>query len=183
MNGYKNILDRYKHKSEIMRQAHSDLSSKYKFYHELIILISIIGSAFVTFFALADVAKILTAFGFNSDPTRTPAISSFLIALAGFLIFILSLLDFIKNWQDKYLKHELGIKLFTDLITNIKDVEKLMPDDQPNEELIESHIKEIREKYLLICEVLPVIPDDDFIESKKNYLKKRKLVNNLEQSQ
>jgi hypothetical protein len=87
-------------------------------------------------------------------------------------------LNFVLGWQDKYLKHESSVKLLTSYITNLKDIADLTTKVHYSDEEIDNLIKEINEKYLLICEILPLIPDQDFLKSKQKYIIKRKISEN-----
>lgn len=177
---YKNILNRYEKKAELLRQAHSDLYSKYKTYSDRVTIITIILSALITFFSLTDLAKIFEPFGMNVNNNKFTLFSSLFLASFGFIIFIFSLLNFIYGWQDKYLKHESGVKLITSFITNIKDVSDSMENGSIDIDKIENKIEEINERYILICEILPIIPDQEFLNSKQKYKIKRKISEELD---
>jgi hypothetical protein len=129
--------------------------------------------------SLTDLAKILNLFNLSIYVNIIIPFFSLFLALFGFIILILTLLSFVFGWQDKYLKHESGVKLLTNYITNVKDLSDLVEGDSSIESKIESEIKEINEKYLLICEILPLIPDQDFIDSKQKYIIKRKISEKL----
>lgn len=173
LENYKNILNRYENKAERLRQAHSDLCTKYKTLSDKVTIITIMLSALITFLSLTDLTKILNPFNLNAYVDRISPLFSLFLALFGFIIFISTLLNFIFGWQDKYLRHESGVKLLTNYITNIKDLRDLLDGKPSNEAEIGHIIEEINEKYLLICEILPLIPDQDFLNSKQKYMIKR----------
>lgn len=179
LEDFKAILDRYENKAEGLRQAHSDLYVKFKTRSDRVTITTIGLSALVAFLALTDLAKILGPFNLNAYITKINPFFSLLLALLGFIIFISTLLNFVLGWQDKYLKHESGVKLLTNYITNIKDIADLTAETSLSEEEIDSKTKEINEKYLLICEILPLIPDQDFLNSKQTYMIKRKISEKL----
>jgi hypothetical protein len=179
LEDFKGILNRYENKAEGLRQAHSDLYVKFKTRSDRVTIITIGLSALVTFLALTDLAKILGPFNLNAYIAKIDPFFSLLLALLGFIIFIATLLNFVLGWQDKYLKHESGVKLLTNYITNIKDISDLTAETPLSDEEIDSKIKEINEKYLMICEILPLIPDQDFLNSKQKYIIKRKISEKL----
>lgn len=150
----KKILNRYERKAEGLRQVHSDLCARYKRYNDSISLITIVISAQITFLALTDIGKILFPFGFTIDLAKANSIFSIVLALFGFIIFICSLLNFIFGLQDKYQRHESGVKLLTVLINNIKDTDDLLETSALNESQIASKIEEISGRYSAICEIL-----------------------------
>ena len=78
------------------------------------------------------------------------------------------------GWSDKVLKHSEGVKLFTDLITDIRDIVDSSEATADNENPNENQVAEIKKRYTLICSILPTIPDKAFLESKNRYLTKRR---------
>jgi len=177
---YGNILNRYENKAEKLREAHSDLYAKYKTLSDRVTVFTIILSALITFLSLTDLSKILNPLNLNDYTNKISPYFSLLLALFGFTIFVTTLSNYIFGWQDKYLKHESGVRLLTNYITNVKD----LADSLDKESLIEAEIgrkiEEINEKYLSICEILPLIPDQEFLDSKQRYLIKRKISEELE---
>jgi len=180
LENYKNILDRYESKAEKLRQAHGDLYIKYKTYNDIVTIITISLSALITFLSLTDLAKILAPFNLNTYIDKINPFFSLFLALFGFIIFIFSLFNFVFGWQDKYLKHESGVKLLTNYITDIKDLNSLLEDDLQLNVKIESNIKEVNERYLLVCDILPLISDQDFLNSKQKYIIKRRISEQLD---
>lgn len=176
----KKVLDGYLNRSEILRQANADLAYKYKKRSDLIAVTSVISSSLIAILALADVERILNIFNSTIDPSYVSYVLSFILAILALIIFLFSLSGFIFGWQDKYLKHESGVKLLTNIISEIRDVIKLINESSDEEEL-ERKVKEISDKYALINGALPLIPDQDFLNSKQKYRIKRKISEELDQ--
>jgi hypothetical protein len=177
---FKKVLDGYLNRSEILRQANSDLSSKYKKRSNLIAVISVASSSLISILALADIERILKIFNSDIDPLYASYVLSFILAVLGLIIFLVSLSGFIFGWQDKHLRHESGVKLLTNIISEIRDVRKLTNESSDEIELA-SKVKEISDKYALINESLPTIPDQDFLNSKQKYRIKRMISENLDE--
>lgn len=179
----KERLRGFKKKSEILRQAHSDLASKYSRYIIESDIFNIFASGIIAFLALSDSRKILEPLqlilnhlGAKVDFEYTLAETLFAPALGilGLAIFLLSLISLICGWSDRALKHGEGVKLFTDLITDIRDIVDRSDATADNENPNENQVAEIKKSYILICSMLPTIPDRDFLKSKEKYLIKRK---------
>lgn len=181
----KERLNGFKKKSEVQRQAHADLASKYNKYIIISSIFNIFASGIIVFLALSDTRKILDPlqlilnhFGTKIDFDYVLAEKLFAPALGflGLAVFLLSLISLICGWSDKVLRHSEGVKLFTDIITDIRDI----IDGSDMHVTDESQIQEIKKRYLLICSMLPAIPGKQLIKSKDTYFAKRKKSEEIE---
>ena len=183
-NGSQSIIERlkgFKRKSEIQRQAHADIASRYSRYIIGSNIFNIFASAIIVFLALSDPKKIIgplqlalnyMGFNFNFDYTFVENLFILALGFSGLAIFLLSLLCLICGWSEKARRHNEALRLFTDLITDIRDF--IDRDMSTTEEIRgEYQIEEIKKRYLLICSTLPPIPDKDFTKSKERYHAKR----------
>jgi len=175
---YSKVLKDYEYLAQLLRQIHSDLFSKYKLRSDLLLAGNVLFSTFITILAVADVSgftDFLKFFNPNINAFIVKYIFSIFLIISGFVILFISLGDLILNWRDKYSKHESGVKFLTGLIATIDEIDKLMKNNSLTEDQFIIRVEEIKEKYLLICEMLPLIPDQEFLKSKQKYLIKRKI--------
>jgi hypothetical protein len=175
---YKKLLKDYEYLAQLLRQIHSDLFSKYKLRSDLLLAGNVLFSAFITVLAVADISgftDFLKIFNPNTNISLVNYIFSIFLIISGFVVLFISLGDLILNWRDRYLKHESGVKFLTDLIATIDEIDKLMKNDSLTDDQFISKVEEVKEKYLLICEMLPLTLDQDFLTSKQKYLIKRKI--------
>ena len=174
-------LKGFKRKSEVQRQAHADLASRYSKYIIGSNIFNIFASGIIAFLALSDSRKVIEPFqlllnlfgiGYNFNYNLAEKLFAPVLGFSGLAIFLLSLLGLICGWSDMATKHSEGVRLFTDLITDIRDTidrGSCMTDSHHDED----QIGEIKKRYLLICSVLPHIPNKFFSKSKKRYMMKR----------
>lgn len=182
-------LDGFKRKSEVQRQAHADLSSKYNKYIIGSSIFNIFASGIIVFLALSDPKKIIEPMQLlwnhmgvetNLDYALLEMLFAPVLGLLGLSVFLLSLLGLICGWSDKVLRHSEGVRLFTDLITDIRDIVDGSDSIEVEGFLNETQIREIKKRYILICSILPLIPDRDFLKSKEKYLAKREKSEEME---
>lgn len=179
---HKEQLHNYEHRAELMRQIYSDLYSKYKWRSHVLTVSIIFSSTIVAMAAVADATlfiKLLNFIGIpNSDYWVNNLLSAALI-ISGFGVLYLSLFDILTNWSDEYLKYESSVNLLTDLINSIKEIDDLIRYEAISLDKVEFRVGEIKERYLLICKISPLVDDQDFLNSKQKYLIKRKISKNL----
>ena len=84
-----------------------------------------------------------------------------------------------ESWRDEYLKYESCVKLLTDLINSINEINDLIKYKTLLPDRVELKVGEIKERYLLICKISPLIDDQNFLDSKQKYLIKRNISENL----
>lgn len=176
-------LNGFKRKSEVQRQAHADLASKYNRYTIGSNIFNVLASGVIVFLALSDSKKILEplqlisirlGIGVSFDYTLAETLFTPALGFLGLAVFMLSLINLICGWSDKFLRHSEGVRLFTDLITDIRDIIDGFDANRADGSLSEKQVGEIKKRYTLICSVLPAIPDRNFSRSKERYLIKRK---------
>lgn len=79
------------------------------------------------------------------------------------------------------MNHGSGVKLLTSFITATNEVETLIENDSLEDEQAKIKIEEMKKRYELIGEFLPLTPDQEFLNSKQKYLIKRKLSEELDE--
>ena len=173
------VLDSYRNRSEILRQAHSDLSIKYKMRRDIITIITIISSLLISVLAVLDLDRMLIILSSDIDTSYISNLLSFILAILGLIIFLVSLSGFVFGWHEQHLRHESGVKTLTNIINNIGDARKLIKESSDGTE-VERIIKEIGDKYAIINETLPIIPDQDFLNAKQRYKIKREMSKKLD---
>lgn len=182
LQAYKDQLDSYEYRAELMRQIYSDLYSKYKWRSHVLTISIIFSSTIVAIAAVADAnlfIKLLNFINIQNSAYWVNNLLSVALIISGFGVLFLSLLDILTNWRDEYLKYESGVKLLTDLINSIDEIYDLIKYKAILADQVELKVGEIKERYLLICKISPLIDDQNFLNSKQKYLIKRKISENL----
>ena len=179
---YKDQLDSYEHRAELMRQIYSDLYSKYKWRSHILTIGIIFSSTIVAIASIADAdlfIKLLNFINIKNSAYWVGNLLSAALIISGFGVLFLSLLDILTNWRDEYLKYESCVKLLTDLINSINEINDLIKYKTLLPDRVELKVGEIKERYLLICKISPLIDDQNFLDSKQKYLIKRNISENL----
>jgi len=179
---YKDQLDSYEHRAELMRQIYSDLYSKYKWRSHILTIGIIFSSTIVAIASIADadlLIKLLNFINIKNSAYWVGNLLSAALIISGFGVLFLSLLDILTNWRDEYLKYESCVKLLTDLINSINEINDLIKYKTLLPDRVELKVGEIKERYLLICKISPLIDDQNFLDSKQKYLIKRNISENL----
>ncbi|UTR12732.1 hypothetical protein MM300_10855 [Evansella sp. LMS18] len=169
MNDYKNELKKIKSKAEKSRQAHFDLAEKKSLLRDILHYITLILSSFVAILTFADYQRFLPII-----PNLTQ--DNFVLGV-GFLasfVFLLTVTEEFKRWGEEAQQHLYTGKQLTSLI---RDCDSLIK----NESLLEGAVTNIREKYILINELSPPIPDKEFLKAKQRYLNKRAISEYLDE--
>jgi len=179
---YEDQLDSYEHRAELMRQIYSDLYSKYKWQSHILTIGIIFSSTIVAIASIADAdlfIKLLNFINIKNSAYWVGNLLSAALIISGFGVLFLSLLDILTNWRDEYLKYESCVKLLTDLINSINEINDLIKYKTLLPAQVELKVGEIKERYLLICKISPLIDDQNFLDSKQKYLIKRNISENL----
>lgn len=173
------ILKGYKHKAQLLRQIHSDLYSKYQKRSNLLNAGSIILTTLITIISVGTISNFFNFLNYyakmNIDINFANSLFSGVLALFAFIALFISLADLILGWRNKYLTHESGVKLMTGFITSAREIEDMIEKKSLNDKQAEFKIEELKNRYELMGEMLPLTPDQDFLDSKRKYLIKRKI--------
>ena len=185
MQAYRTIIKRYKHKAQLLRQIHSDQYSIYQSRSNLLNAGCIILATLITVISVANISDFLyflyVYFETIIDINFGKNVFSGAIALLSFMVLFMSLADLILGWRNKYMNHGSGVKLLTSFITATNEVETLIENDSLEDEQAKIKIEEMKKRYELIGEFLPLTPDQEFLNSKQKYLIKRKLSEELDE--
>ena len=179
---YEDQLDSYEYRAELMRQIYSDLYSKYKWRSHILTIGIIFSSTIVAIASIADAdlfIKLLNFINIKNSAYWVGNLLSAALIISGFGVLFLSLLDILTNWRDEYLNYESCVKLLTDLINSINEINDLIKYKTLLPAQVELKVGEIKERYLLICKISPLIDDQNFLDSKQKYLIKRNISENL----
>lgn len=179
----KERLNGFKKKSEVQRQAHADLASKYSQYIIGSNIFIIFASGIIAFLAFSDPKKILeplqiivNLFGIkaNFDYALAEALFTPVLGFLGLAVFLLSLISLICGWSDKVLKHGEGVRLFTDLITDIRDIidssNATAADEEPNE----NQVSEIKKKIYADMQYIACYPRKSIFRIEEEVFNKKK---------
>jgi hypothetical protein len=181
---YRTIIKSHKHKAQLLRQIHSDQYSKYQSRSNLLNAGSIILATLITIMSVANISNFLNFLNFyfkiKIDINFVSIVLSGAITLSAFMVLFISLTDLILGWRNKYLTHESGVRLLTGFITTTNEIETLIENDSIADEQAKIRIEEMKKRYELIGEMLPLTPDQDFLDSKQKYLIKRELSEKLD---
>jgi|WetSurMetagenome_2_1015567.scaffolds.fasta_scaffold259735_2 hypothetical protein len=173
------MLRGYKHKAQLLRQIHSDLYSKYQIRSSLLNAGCIILTTIITIISVGTISNLfdfLNSYANASiDMNFANSLFSGALALFALIVLSLSIADLILNWRNKCLAHESGVKLLTSFITSVREVEDMLEDKSLTDIEAKFKIEEVKNRYELLGEILPLIPDQDFLDSKQKYLIKRKI--------
>jgi hypothetical protein len=181
---YLRLIKRYKHKAHLLRQIHSDLYIKYQRRSNLLNAASIILATIITIISVANVTNLINFlnnyFSIHVDTNFTNSVFSGSITFFAFIVLFISLADLLLDWRNKYTSHESGVRLLTGFITSVNEMEEMIENKSIDVEQIKIQIEEIKNRYILIGEMLPLLPDQDFINSKQKYIIKRSISEKLE---
>ncbi len=185
MQVYRKLIKRYKHKAHLLRQIHSDLYLKYQRRSNLLNAASIILATIITIISVANITNFINFLNYylslNIDVDFASGIFSGAITLFAFIVLFISLTDLLLGWRNKYSNHESGVRLLTGFITSANEMEEMIENNSLEIEQAKIKIEEMKNRYILINEMLPLIPDQDFLNSKQKYLIKRKISERMEE--
>jgi hypothetical protein len=143
-----NSIIKLKARAEITRGAHAQLGKKYGLISKFIKIVLLVG-------ATTSTTLIFTR-NFNEE------IYMFLAGIFSLILFILSLVELVLNFEKNAETHNQAVMQFTSLIRDINRVlETKMIDDKTLEDL--------RDKFDWIRELSPWIQDKDYLEAKRRY--------------
>lgn len=148
-------INKIKGRAEITRSAHVHLGEKYGFISKSIKIVLLIGSTITT--------TLIFTKNFNEE------IFVLLAGIFSMVLFILSLVELVLNYEKNAETHNQAVILFTSLIRDLNRVQEL-------EIIEEKTLRTIQDKYDWINESSPWIPDKEYMESKK-WFKIRKNIN------
>lgn len=141
-------IDKIKGRAEITRSAHARLGEKYGFKSKFIKIVLLIGSTITT--------TLIFTRNFNEET---------FVLIAGIfslILFILSFIELVLNYEKNAETHNQAVKLFTSLI---RDVNKI----QDTSTIDEKTLEVLQDKYDWIIESSPWIPDKDLLEAKRKF--------------
>lgn len=165
-------LDKYKRDSELLRQIHSNKAFKYSRYHGVLDICTVIVSTLLTFLGFTGTDRMMALvqdLGWTDVPSE---VFTFSFNTSVFLILVLIILNLVFRFQDKALSHNRAIVILTGFRRDVDDL--LQMQSFKNEE-IDTILREVRERYKMITEILPPSTDKEFLQSKRDYMQKKRL--------
>lgn len=157
-----------KKKAEITRNAHAHVGDKCEKRAKMVKLFVICGSAISIALIFSDYNIFNNIIKDAIHLTPSNYYYVLIIGLLNLLIFITSLIELVLNYEKRAESHYQAVKLLTTLIRDI-DRTKDSQVVEDNEDV------KYTERYNWINESSPLIPDDDFLESKRRYKLKRSI--------
>jgi hypothetical protein len=135
-------------RAEITRDAHAHLGKKYGFISKFIKIVLLIGSTTST--------TLIFTRNFNEE------IYVFVAGIFSLILFILSLVELVMNFEKNAETHNQAVIQFTSLIRDLNRVQEIKILD-------EKTLSELQDKYDWIRESSPWIHDKDFLEAKRRF--------------
>jgi len=172
-NNLLDFLDKLKHKAEITRNAHSYSGRKYETKYRFFRGFVIVGAAISAILIFADYTLFSIIFNFGNEQILRLGGGIFSLS-----VFLVSLLDYVLEYQHKYEQHYQTVRLLTSLIRDIdmkKHTENL-------ENLRKEEIEKLESRYNWINEQAPIIPDKYFLKSKQEFLQKLEISKALDEN-
>lgn len=153
-------LQKLKYKSELNRNAHSLLCSKYKNFSKLLHGLILVSSSVVAILTFADVEDFHVIFS-----SLTEDIYKFSVGLIASIVFILTVLEEFLNLNGKSSSHENAVKQLTTFIRLADATEK-------KNEILDEDIDGLTTQYTIVNENIPLIPDKAFFKAKQKMKRK-----------
>ncbi len=147
-----NHIKRIKARAEITRSAHASLGKKYGFTSKFIKIILLIGSTTST----------ILIFTRNFDEE----IYLLIAGVFSLILFIVSLVELVLNFEKNAETHNQSVILFTSLIRDLNRAQEIKMID-------EKALETLQDKYDWIHESSPWVPDKEFLEAKRRFKIKR----------
>ncbi len=154
-----NHIKKIKARAEITRSAHANLGKKYGFTSKFIKIVLLIGSTTST--------TLIFTKNFNEE------IYLMIAGVFSLILFILSLVELVLNFEKNAETHNQSVILFTSLIRDLNRVQEIKMID-------EKTLETLQEKYDWIHESSPWIPDREFLEAKRRFKIKRDINKTLD---
>jgi hypothetical protein len=141
-----NHIYKIKRRAEITRNAHVRLGEKYGYRSKLIKIVLLIGSTITTTLIFTD--------NFHEK------IFILVAGIFSLILFILSLIELVLNYEKNAETHNQAVILFTSLIRELNKI-------QDTKLIDEKTIEALQDKYDWINESSPWIPDKEYLEAKR----------------
>jgi hypothetical protein len=142
------LIDKIKGRAEITRSAHVRLGEKYGFKSKFIKVVLLIGSTITT--------TLIFTKNFNEDTFI------FIAGIFSLMLFILSLIELVLNYEKNAETHNQAAILFTSLIRELNQIQETKTIDKKT-------LEALQDKYDWINESSPWIPDKDLLEAKRQF--------------
>jgi hypothetical protein len=154
-----NHIEKIKARAEITRSAHVHLGKKYGNMSKFIKIVLLIGSTTST--------TLIFTRNFNEE------IYLLIAGVFSLMLFILSLVELVLNFEKNAETHNQAVILFTSLIRDLNRVQEIKMID-------EKTLETLQEKYDWIHESSPWIPDREFLEAKRRFKIKKDINKTLD---
>lgn len=162
-------LDKYQSRAETLRQIHSDKTQTLQSRSRVYTITVIVLSAAITFLAFTGTGELQRRLAGVSISISQGAIQ-FLINVVIFLLLVAVILDLVFRFRERSTDHWRSIVLLTAFIRDVDDLIALEAFEDHEAEAI---VREVRERYKLIGELLPPSSDKEYRSSKQRLLIKR----------
>lgn len=162
-------LQKYKRNAEILRQIHSDKKFRKQRTGSIHLVVTLVLSTLVAFLGFIDVNRMTEFMNWfvSIDAAKADSIFDLLV----FLVLVAILLELIFRFREAAAIHHRSILILTNFIREVDDLLGV-PDSLGSDPL--QTLKEIRERYDLIGELLPPSTDREFLRSKRRLAKKKR---------
>jgi biopolymer transport protein ExbB/TolQ len=135
-------------RAEITRDAHAHLGKRYGFISKFIKIVLLIGSTTST--------TLIFTRNFDEE------VYLLMAGIFSLILFILSLVELVLNFEKNAETHNQAVIQFTSLIRDLNRVQEIKMSD-------EKTLVELQDKYDWIRESSPWIQDKDFLEAKRRF--------------
>lgn len=174
-------LKKYKNNCQVIKQINSNKSRKFQMYHNILNVITIISSVFLTSIGFMD-KKIISNYlypAIENTAQQSPDLSKIdmLFNLAVLSVLILSIINLIYRFQEKSFEHYRAVTILSGLT---RDIDDLIYYQNYTKEQADVLLAEIRNKYKSILDLLPQHTDSEFLKAKRDIIKKEKEADKIE---
>lgn len=152
-------ISKIKGRAEITRNAHVSLGKKYGDKSKLIKIVLLIGSTITT--------TLIFTKNFNEE------IFVLLAGIFSLILFLLSLIELVQNYEKTAETHNQAVILFTSLTRELNKIQDIKIID-------EKTLDALQDKYDWINESSPWIPDKDYLEAKRLYHIRKSIYQSLD---
>lgn len=163
MTDIEHVVNDLERKASLTREIHVYSSKKCKRWINLILILTVVLTIIIGFFALAG------PYILSLDEKGTN-IFGIIIAMAGFAILILSISDKIFGLNKRYVSHIQGLRLFTDFIRKCHQFRHIDLKEKGEEEN-RLKLEALQDEYSKLNQLLPIndISDKEFLKYKQNF--------------
>ena len=169
-NSIKNALEQYKKACNYLKQINSDKAKKYKKYHNLLMISTLVFTIILAAIGFSDDQEISSFFAL--EPKRY----TFLLSFLALMVLIISLLNQLFRFHEKSIEHYQTVTTLACLMRDIESL-KLLEEDELKREFELFNVR-----YNTILMYLPHHSDKDFIKAKISLKRKQEISQSISNS-